>query len=442
MVNPRIPPHDEQAEQSILGSILIDPEAIVEVADRVKPEFFYYDRNSKIFETMLNLYANDEPIDLVTLTSKLKKAKLFKRIGGASYLSDLLNIVPTSGNIKHYASIVEDAYIKRKLISVAAKATEEAFKEEKETAELLDTAESAIFSLTRQHIKQDFISLKEAMTESYERISDIHKSGGKLRGVSTGFVDLDNRLAGMQASNLLILAARPGIGKTAFALNIAKHAALKDKVPVAFFSLEMSKEELVDRLLVSQANIDAWKLKTGRLSDTDFANITQAMTELSKAELFIDDTPGLNVLELRTKARKLQAEKNIGLVIVDYLQLAEAGRRFDNRVVEVTMVSQSLKNLARELKVPVVALSQLSRAIETRGAKQPQLADLRESGAIEQDADVVMFLYREEDNIDEYDKNILTKLYIAKHRNGKLGLIDLVFHGNKISFFGMEKGRR
>lgn len=424
-----------------MGSVLIDSDSIIEIVDRLSPSFFYFDKNSKIYESMQELYAEPSPIDIVTLTSQLKKKKALKSVGGANYLADLLNIVPTAGNIKYYAKLVENAYIKRRLISISSKTTEQAFDEGKDLRELLDGAESSIFALTRQHIRQEFISLKDALTQSYERISDIHKKGGKLRGVPTGFADLDNMLAGMQNSNLLILAARPGIGKTAFSLNVAKHVALKEKQSVAFFSLEMSQEELVDRLLVSEANIDAWRLKTGKLSDEDFGKITQAMSDLSEAPLYIDDTPGLNVLELRTKARKLQMEKGISLIVVDYLQLAEAGRRFDNRVVEVSMISQGLKNLARELKVPVLALSQLSRAVESRGVKRPQLADLRDSGAIEQDADVVMFLYREEEDPEEWDRQILTKMFIAKHRNGKIGTIDLVFRGDRISFFGMGKHR-
>lgn len=441
MANPRIPPHDEEAEKSVLGSVLLDADAILNILGTIRPEHFYFERHSRIFEAMLDLYTKSEPIDLITLTARLKKTGAHKKVGGTSYLSELLNVVPTAGHVEHYAQIVDEAYIKRKLISLSAQTTEEAFREEKEAKELLDTAESQIFALSRQHIKQGFIKLKDALTESFDRISDIHKRKGKLRGLATGFMDLDNLLAGMQASNLLILASRPGIGKTAFVLNVAKHVALVEKVPVAFFSLEMSKEELVDRLLVAQANIDAWRLKTGRLSDEDFASITQAMSDLSEAPLYIDDTPGINVLEIRTKARKLKLERNIGLIIVDYLQLAEAGRRFENRVVEVSMISQSLKNLSRELKIPVIAVSQLSRAVESRGVKRPQLADLRESGAIEQDADIVMFLYREEENPEEWGTQINTKLFAAKHRNGRIGTINLTFRGDRISFFGMEKKR-
>lgn len=439
MADPRVPPHDEEAEKSVLGSTLIEPGALVQIADRLTAEHFYFDKHRRIFDAIIELYEKNEPVDLITLTAQLKKQNSLTKIGGSAYLSELLEIVPTAGNITHYARIVEEAYIKRTLIAVAAKTTELSFQDNQEVQGLLDQAESSIFNLSRQHIKRDFTSLKDALTESFERINEIHKRGGKLRGLSTGFTDLDDKLAGMQDSNLIVLAARPGVGKTAFALNIAKSVALISKVPVAFFSLEMSKEELVDRLLVAQANIDAWRLKTGKLSDFDLGNITKAMSDLSSAKLFIDDTPGLSVMEMRTKARKLHLEHNIGLVIVDYLQLANAGRTFENRVVEVSMISQALKNLARDLKVPVLALSQLSRAVESRGVKRPQLADLRESGAIEQDADVVMFLYREEEENENWDEQILTKLFIAKHRNGKIGTIDLVFRGDRISFFSMSQ---
>jgi len=294
--------------------------------------------------------------------------------------------------------------------------------------------------LAQQHLHRDFIELKEILAESYERLEEFMKRGTHLRGVPTGFVDLDTRLAGMQDSNLLILASRPGIGKTSLALNMALSVATKDKLPVGFFSLEMSKEELVDRLLVGASDIDAWRLKTGRLSDEDHKKLNEAMGELSEAPIFIDDTPGASILEMRTKARKLKVEKDIKLLIVDYLQLANAGRFYESRVNEVSAISQGLKNLARELKIPVLAISQLSRAVEQRGTRKPQLADLRESGGIEQDADVVMFLYLEEESEDILDQNKrLVKLFIAKHRNGPTGELDLMFRGDRVKFYGVEK---
>lgn len=305
---------------------------------------------------------------------------------------------------------------------------------------LLDSIEAEVFGLSQSHMRAEFIELKDILTESYERIEEFAKDGRELRGLSTGFADLDTKLAGMQDSNLLILAARPGIGKTTFALNIALHAASKDKIPVGFFSLEMSKEELVDRLLVSAADIDAWRLKTGKLSDDDHKRLVSAMGVLSEVPIFIDDTPGLSILEMRTKARKLKVEHDVKLLVVDYLQLAWAGRKFDSRTNEVSFVSQNLKNLARELHIPVLALSQLNRAVEQRGTRKPQLADLRESGAIEQDADVVMFLYSEDDEEDLLDQSKrLIKLSIAKHRNGPTGEIDLMFRGDRVQFYGVKK---
>jgi replicative DNA helicase len=342
--------------------------------------------------------------------------------------------------VEHYARIIVSQYVKRKLIEISSRMVEKAFDEKGDVSRLLDQAEIDIFGLAQSHLHQDFIEIKEILAESFERLEEFMKKGTHLRGLGSGFRDLDNKLAGMQDSNLLILAARPGIGKTTLALNIALHVATKEQTAVGFFSLEMSKEELVDRLLVGQADIDAWRLKTGKLSDEELKRLTEAMGELSEAPIFIDDTPGATVLEMRTKARKLKMEKDIKLIIVDYLQLADSGRRFDNRVQEVSFVSQGLKNLARELRIPVLAISQLSRAVEQRNSKKPQLADLRESGAIEQDADVVMFIYYEEDSedlLDQYKR--LVKLYIAKHRNGPTGEIDLMFRGDRVKFYGVEK---
>ena len=311
-----------------------------------------------------------------------------------------------------------------------------------EARQILDTAEQEIFAIAQLHTRRDFVKVKDILAGSFDRLDELHKRAGGLRGVTTGFTDLDNKLAGMQDSNLLILAARPGQGKTALALNMAQFIATQAKMPVAIFSLEMSREELVDRLLVAQADIDAWRLKTGKLSDDDFTRLSEAMGQLAEAPLFIDDTPVLNIMEMRTKARRIQIEHQVKLIIVDYLQLVDAGKKFEGRVQEVSYVSQHLKNIARELKVPVLALSQLSRAVEARGTKVPQLADLRESGAIEQDSDVVMFLYREDaPEGEKWSNNVLTKLLIAKHRNGPLGEIDLMFRGDRIKFYGMDKKR-
>jgi len=436
----KIPPNDVQAEKSVLGAVLIDSSAINLVAEFLRAEFFYLPEHKMIYSAMLTLFEKQQPIDLVTIQSQLKNEGNLKKIGGQTYISELINVVPSSAYAEHYANIVKDHYVKRRLIEFSSRLTEKAFDEKGDVKALLDIAETDIFSLSQQHVHQNFFELKEILAQSFERLEEFMKRGSQYRGVPTGYPDLDNKLAGMQDSNLLILAARPGIGKTTLALNIALNVATKSKMPVGFFSLEMSKEELVDRLLVGQADIDAWRLKTGKLSDDDYKRLTQAMGELSDAPILIDDTPGISILEMRTKARKLKMEKDLKLIIVDYLQLANAGRHFDSRVNEVSFVSQNLKNLARELRVPVLAISQLSRAVEQRGSKKPQLADLRESGAIEQDADVVMFLYQEDDNEDLLDQNKrMIKLFIAKHRNGPTGEIDFMFRGDRVKFFSMEK---
>lgn len=442
MAEAKIPPHNIEAEESVLGAILIDKDSIIAVAEFLRPECFYKDAHERIYRAILKLYEDREPIDIITLTAKLKKGGDLEKVGGTAYLTELANAVPTSANIEGYGKIVTENYTKRKLISIASKVSEMAFDAKSEVKDILDKSEQEIFSISQANAKRNFITLKSALAESFDRLDELHKSSSGLRGVSTGFTDLDNKLAGMQKSNLLILAARPGKGKTALVLNIAQHVAVENKIPVGMFSLEMSKEELVDRLLVYQADVDAWRLKTGKLSDDDFTRLSDAMGELAEANLFIDDTPGITILEMRTKARRLQVEKGLGLLIVDYLQLADPGRKFDNRVQEVSIISQGLKNLSRELKVPILAVSQLSRAVEARGDKIPQLADLRESGAIEQDADVVMFLYRpEEESESTSTGRIPVKLLIAKHRNGPTGEIDLLFRGDRIRFYGMEKRR-
>ncbi|TXH00745.1 MAG: replicative DNA helicase [Candidatus Moraniibacteriota bacterium] len=432
----KVPPHSEEAEKSVLGSILMDRDAIVQVSEILLPEYFYNERHGMIYEGMLSLYEERSPIDLVTLPQKLKEKKYLDKVGGIAYISGLVEGVPSSANVRHYGEIIQEYATRRKLISDASVLIEKSFDEGLEVKDLLDNAEQKVFSLSQANLKQGFIPLRSVLSESFDRLDELSKKSGSIRGVSTGFGDLDNCLAGMQDSNLLILAARPGMGKTAFSLNIVQYAAAVSKVPVGYFSLEMSKEELVDRMLVSQADIDAWRLKTGKLTQDDFGKLSEAMGVLAEAPLYIDDTPGMSSLEMRTKARRLKAEHDLGLVVVDYLQLVK-GRTMDNRVQEVAEISQGLKNLARELKVPVLALSQLSRAIESRGSgSSPQLSDLRESGSIEQDADVVMFLYREDPEDIES-----VKLNIAKHRNGGLRTIDLRFRGDRVRFYGVDRNR-
>lgn len=431
----RIPPHDEDAELAVLGALLIDREAITIVSELIKPDNFYSDINRMIYEAMLALWDERKPIDLLTLTSTLKKKKQLEKVGGSSFLSSLANVVPTAANVEHYAGIVRERYIRRSMITLGAQMTDNAFQEEKEAAEILDEVEQSIFRVSQEHVQQGFIHIKETLAESFDRLDTLHKSGGRFRGVETGFVDIDNLLSGMQPSNLLILAARPGTGKTAFVINTSMFVA-SQKNPVAIFSLEMSKEELVDRLLVCKSEIDAWKLKTGRLNEQDFEKLSLAMGELAEYPIFIDDTPGISIAEIRTKARRLHLEHGLKMVVVDYLQLANPGKRLENRNQEVSYISQSMKNLARELRIPVLALSQLSRAVEHRGGdKKPQLADLRESGAIEQDADVVMFLYSPD---EEMTPQRIIRVLVAKHRNGATGEKELLFKGDKMKFYNIE----
>ncbi len=436
MPDAKIPPHSEEAEACILGAMLLDKDAIISVAEFLRSEHFYSSVNGTIYSALLELYSDRKPIDIVTLKDKLKKQKVLTEVGGSSYLTSLVNRVPTAAHIEQYGRIVQDQYTKRELISAASKIAEAAFDESQEATQVLDKAEQSVFSLSQKHLKQVFLPIRDILAESFDRLDELHKKAGGLRGAPTGFKSLDDTLAGMQDSNLLILAARPGLGKTAFALGIAQNLAVKVKMPVGFFSLEMSKEELVDRLLVAQADIDAWRLKTGRLSEEDFSKLSEAMGQLYEAPLFIDDTPALSILEMRTKARRLMAEHGLKLLVVDYLQLMRSVRSLENRVQEVSEISMGLKNLARELKIPVLAVSQLSRAVEQRGKKRPQLADLRESGSIEQDADVVMFLWREdEEDLENID------LEIAKHRNGPLRHMKFRFRGDRIKFYEIE-GKR
>jgi len=428
----KLPPHSSEAETSVLGSILIDNDAILSVSEFLRSEHFYDLNNAKVYEAMQSLYENRSPIDIVTVSERLKELKYLKKVGGKSFLSRLANDVPTSANVESYGQIIKSLSAKRELISAAGRISERSFDEGTASAELLDYAEQEIFSLSQKHLKSVPTSLKEVLTASFDRLDELQKMGTGMRGVPTGFHQLDSMLAGMQESNLIVLAARPGVGKTAFGLNIARFVAVEKKLPTCIFSLEMSKEELVDRLLVRQGLIDAWKLKTGQLSDDDFASLSEAMGILAEAPLYIDDTPGLTVTELRTKARRLQVDKGIKFIIIDYLQLMHGMSR-DNRVQEVSEISQGLKNLARELKIPVIAMAQLNRQMESRGGK-PKLSDLRESGSIEQDADVVMFLFREDEEVRE-----MVTCAIEKHRNGPTGQFNLYFNGKQVSFFDVEK---
>lgn len=435
----RLPPQNIEAEQSILGGLLIDKDAIIKVAQILRPSHFYRTQHAVIYEAILSLFERREPADVVTVADELREKKNLKKAGGEAYLGDLVNMVPTVSNVEAYANIVKEAFIRRELISLANNTSSKAFDGDSSVQELLEKTEKNVFSLSQEHISQDFTPIRDVLAESFQRIEELHQKKSKFRGIPTGFTDIDNLLAGMQDNNLIILAARPSVGKTSLALNIAQYIAVHEQVPVGFFSLESSKEELVDRLLSSQADVDGWKIMTGNLNEKELEKITEAMAILADAPIFIDDTPGARVLDMLTKARRLQMDHGIRMIFVDYMQLA-VSRNLENRVQEVAEISQTMKNLARELKCPVFVLSQLSRAVEQRGSARPQLADLRDSGSIEQDADVVMFLHRPDED-DQLDANHM-KLTIAKHRNGPVGEVDLVFRGDRTRFYGMDKKHR
>jgi replicative DNA helicase len=441
----RLPPQNIEAEQSILGSLMLSKEAIIKIADLVKPKDFYHPAHETIYETIIDLYENREPIDLLSLSNRLKEKGKLEEIGGQSYLTTLVNSVPTAAHIDHYGKIVQKKSTLRRLIDAASQIVNLGYDEEKEADVLLDQAEQKIFNVSQNYLHQDFSPIKPILEEAFDRIDEVHKNKGKLRGLPTGFYELDNILAGLQNSNLIILAARPSLGKTSLAMDIARNVATREKIPVGIFSLEMSQEELIDRLLCSQANIDLWKLRTGRLSsegeNDDFSRIGQAMGALSEAPIFIDDSASSSVMEMRTMARRLQAEHGLGLIIVDYIQMMKSQSSIENRVQEISEISRSLKSLARELKIPVLALSQLSRAIESREGQFPRLSDLRESGSIEQDADVVLFIYREDKVKKDVEQKNIADIVIAKHRNGPVGQVKLYFNENYASFRNLEKRR-
>ena len=439
----KLPPQNIEAEQSVLGSLMIDKNAIIKIGDLLSAEDFYKNSHGKIYESMLYLYEHHEPIDLLSLSNRLKDTNELEKIGGHSFLASLANTVPTAANIVHYSKIVSKKAVLRKLIDNASQIIVDAYNEKEEIEKTLDEAEQKIFSVSKKHIRQDFTSIKPILEEAFDRIDDLHKNKGKMRGVPTGFTELDNILSGLQESNLVIIGARPSVGKSSLAMDLARHAAVDSKVPVGIFSLEMSKGEVIDRLICAQANIDLWKLRTGKLSsmgeNDDFSKIGHAMGILSEAPIFIDDSASLNVMAMRTMARRLQSEHGLGLIIVDYLQLIEGRSNSDNRAVEVSEISRSLKGLARELNIPIIALSQLSRGIESRTDQKPKLSDLRESGSIEQDADVVMFIYREDRVNSETENKNIAEILVAKHRNGPIGSVQLFFNQQCTSFRNLDR---
>lgn len=437
----KIPPQNIEAEKALLGSILIRSEVMHEIVDIVREQSFYSNQNKAIWATLFELHSKTIPIDLLSLSARLKEKGLLEQSGGMTYLTEIINVVPSSTNAEHYAEIVEKKHTMRELLRAAEHITGLGYDEESELHDILEKAEKALYGVTNKTGSHKFVALKDTLHEAWERLDHLHKTKDELRGVPTGFIELDNKLAGLQKSDLIILAARPSMGKTSLALDIARKTAINHKIPVAIFSLEMSSQQLVDRMLAAESQVDSWKMRTGHnLSvEHDFKAIGDAIGRLSDAPIFIDDSPGNNILKMRATARRLKNEKGLGLIVVDYLQLMvpTMARGSDNLVQQVTEISRSLKNLARELEVPVLALSQLSREVEKRGGK-PRLSDLRDSGSIEQDADVVMFIHRETDQ-DIGGRKEETEILIEKHRNGPTGIAKLYFDSKKTTFLSMDK---
>ncbi|MCX6782214.1 MAG: replicative DNA helicase [Candidatus Magasanikbacteria bacterium] len=444
----KIPPQSLEAEMSLLGSLLIDKEAILKIADIVSMEDFYKTGHAKIYETIIELYSHNEPVDLLTLSNRLKEKNLLEGIGGKSYLVALADSVPTASNVANYAHIVHRKATRRRLLGAAHEISRLGYAEEGEMDDVLDEAQRHLFGVSQNYFKQTFTPIRGVLADAFDRIDELHKNKGQLRGLASGIIQLDQLLGGFQKSDLVVIAARPSVGKTSLALDFVRHIGTKLKVPIGMFSLEMSKEQVVDRLLCAEANIDLWRLRSGQLSDRpeadDFPRIGHAIGTLSEAPIFIDDSPNINILQLRTKARRLQAEHGLGLIVIDYLQLMESRGSQENRVQEVSEITRGLKGIARELNVPVIALSQLSRVVEQSKPAIPKLSHLRESGSIEQDADVVMFIYRKSADRNyrkeeiSPDERYIAELQIAKHRNGPVGLVKVFFNEACTSFKNLD----
>jgi len=437
----KIPPQNIEAEKALLGSIMMRGEVMHDIADIVGEHSFYSNQHKAIWSTLFELHSKGTPIDLLSISARLKEKGILEQSGGMTYLTELINAVPSSTNAEYYAEIVEKKHTMRELLRAAEHITGLGYDEEADLHDILEKAEKTLYAVTNKSGSHKFVALKDTLHEAWERLDHLHKTKDELRGVPTGFAELDNKLAGLQKSDLIILAARPSMGKTSLALDIARRTAVNHKIPVAIFSLEMSSQQLVDRMLSAESQVDSWKMRTGHnLSvDGDFKAIGEAIGRLSDAPIFIDDQPGNNILKMRAVARRLKNEKGLGLIVVDYLQLMvpTQTRGTDNLVQQITEISRSLKNLARELEVPVLALSQLSRAVEQRGGK-PRLSDLRDSGSIEQDADVVMFIHRESDQ-DMGGRKEEAEILIEKHRNGPTGIAKLYFDSKKTTFLSMDK---
>ncbi|HEX3043254.1 MAG TPA: replicative DNA helicase [Bacillota bacterium] len=438
----RVPPQNIDAERSTLGSMFLEKDAILKGAEILRPDDFYREAHRVIFEAVVRLANKGEPVDIITVSEELKQGNMLEKVGGAPYLTALANSVPTAANIEYYARIVEEKSILRSIINVATNIVSLGYAGTEEVDNILDEAEKQIFQISQKRNVKGYVSLKNILVETFERIEKIYESKGGVTGLATGFTDLDRMTAGLQPSDLVILAARPSMGKTTFALNIASHASINLKIPVVVFSLEMSKEQLALKLLCSEAGVDNQRIRTGSLMDSDWPRLSHALGKLSDSMMFIDDTPGCSALDIRARARRIKSEHGLGLIVIDYLQLMQTRGKTESRQQEVSEISRSLKSLARELSVPVIALSQLSRAVEQRTDKRPFLADLRESGSLEQDADIVAFLYRDDYYNPDTDKKGITELIISKQRNGPVGTVELFFQKEFSKFGGLDKYRK
>lgn len=435
----RIPPQNVEAEQSVLGSMLIEKEAISTITEILKCEDFYREDHREIFEAITDLIEKAEPVDIITVSEQLKLRGSLDNVGGLDYLANIASSVPTTANAKHYAMIVEEKSILRNLIRTSTEIVNMGFEASEEVSYVMDKAEKGIFDILQKRNLQGFTHIKDVLVDTFNRLEELYNNKGNITGIPTGFADLDFKTAGLQNSDLILVAARPAMGKTAFALNIAQYAAVHARVPVAIFNLEMSKDQLVNRMLCNEAMVDSQKMRTGKLEDDDWQKIAKALGPLSEAPIYIDDTAGTNVMEIRAKCRRLKLEKNIGLIVIDYLQLMQGRGKNENRQQEISDISRSLKILAKELQVPIITLSQLSRGPESRTDHRPMLSDLRESGAIEQDADIVMFLYRDDYYNPDTEKKNIAEVIMAKHRNGSTGTVELVWLGQYTKFANLEK---
>lgn len=437
----KVPPHDLEAEQAILGSMLTDKDAVISAIEVLKEDDFYREDNRLIYSAILNLYNRAEPIDIITVKAELEAMGKFEQVGGLEYLAELPEKVPTTANSSKYIKIVEEKSTLRNLIKTANEIIELGYDPTEDVEDIMEGAEKKIFNIMQNKNQKGYSAMKDILVDSFTQLEELYNRKQHITGVPTGFADLDYKTAGFHSSDLILIAARPAMGKSAFALNIATNAAVRAKVPVAIFSLEMSKEQMVNRILCSEAMVDSNKVRTGKLEEDDWTKLAEAIGPLSEAEIYIDDTPGISVMEIRAKCRKLKLEKNIGMVVIDYLQLVQgSNKRNGSREQEISEISRSLKILAKEIGVPVVALSQLSRAVEQRPDHRPMLSDLRESGAIEQDADIVMFLYRDDYYNQDTDKKGIAEVILAKHRGGSTGTVELLWLGSYTKFVNLEKG--